>query len=170
MGNLSSTKSSQTSGLGTVTVKYCYMIVCTFLVLLQLKVLEDYFNSLAIHCGKMPHAVFPTWVKVGPIGTANFTRGHVDLVLTTTWFKKKKQVSLVWTYFIIALTVYDYKMNMKQTIGSERKHGCLFSSSPEKQAETSIKENFWIYSGLSLSRLRLFRITASLEEKIWSLF
>ena len=33
-----------------------------------------------------------------------------------------------------------------------------------------IIKNFPMYSQLSLSRLRLFRITAYLEEKIWSLF
>lgn len=84
-GNFGPAESSQASCFRIITVKYGYMVVCAFLMLLQLKVLENNFDSLTIYCCEMPDTVFPTRIKVGPVWTTDLTRGCVYFMLATTW-------------------------------------------------------------------------------------
>lgn len=62
------------------------VVVGTFLVLLQLEVLENDLDPVSVYRGEVPHAVLPARVEVGPVRTANLACWRRDLVLTAALF------------------------------------------------------------------------------------
>ena len=86
MRQLTAAKPTQHLSVFRVSVVKFAVIVTALLMRLHFKVVELQFNAMAGCRGKMPRAVFPAGVKIGPIGTAYFSFRICNLVLTTALF------------------------------------------------------------------------------------
>lgn len=74
---------TQASCAGVITIKYLDVVICALLVGLQLKLVEDQFNSVSLCCGKMPDTVLSTGVEVWPVWTVDLSNRVCDKMLAS---------------------------------------------------------------------------------------
>ena len=86
VGQFGPAESSQHLSVFGVTVIQFAVIVAALLMRLHLEMIKLQFDAMPRSRGEMPSAVFPTRIKVGPIGAADFPLGIGDFVLTSTFF------------------------------------------------------------------------------------